>query len=114
MPDENAPIAGGVANLEPAMGIAALPSVTLLGFGLRPQPATPHWFCTKSARGRADSQVSTGHLRGFDSPHRALTRKAPVAGGLTYLEPAMGIEPITTGLQGRCSTIEPLWRVGIW
>ena len=27
------------------------------------------------------------------------------------MEPEMGIEPITTGLQGRCSTIEPLWRV---
>ena len=26
----------------------------------------------------------------------------------------MGIEPITTGLQGRCSTIEPRWRVETW
>ncbi len=30
---------------------------------------------------------------------------------VSAVEPAMGIEPITTGLQGRCSTIEPRWRV---
>ena len=38
------------------------------------------------------------------------TKTPPWLGALAHLEPVMGIEPITTGLQGRCSTIEPHWR----
>ena len=46
-------------------------------------------------------------LAGSDSPYY---ENAPLRGRLAILEPVMGIEPITTGLQGRCSTIEPHWR----
>ena len=84
--------------MEPAMGIAALPPATLMGFA----PLTPR---------RATGATRP---RGFDSPQHALTRNAPMTGGAADLEPAMGIEPITTGLQGRCSTIEPRWRVMLY
>ena len=82
--------------MEPAMGIAGLPPAALIGLvAMLLGPRRP---------------TGASSPRGFDSPQRAQPRKTPLEGGLVYMEPAMGIEPITAGLQGRCSTIEPLWH----
>ena len=61
---------------------------------------------------RKASETATGawRPRGFDSLQPYEQKSLPLWGGIINMEPEMGIEPITTGLQGRCSTIEPLWR----
>ena len=80
------------------MGIAALPAATLIGFGpCGPQPLTAHWAVKPS---RVRFHASRPHMK-----------TPPLLGAQVSMEPAMGIEPITTGLQGRCSTIEPRWHV---
>ena len=64
------PVAGGVAYMEPAMGIAALPAATLLGFVaslLTPRKAT-----------------GLSRPTGFDSPQRALTREKPPLPGASH------------------------------
>ena len=64
--------------MEPEMGIAAPPAAALMGFGLRPQPATPHWG------------VAT--LR-FDSSAVGLTKKLPDVESWINVVPPAGVEP---------------------
>ena len=79
--------------MERVTGIAALPSATLIGFGLRPQPATGQ-FWKKPSRGRSGSWVSTGHPLRVRFPEASPDMKrAPWLGLLRIMERVTGIEP---------------------
>ena len=98
----SAPAGGAPAYLEPAMGIAAPPC------GRRSTAARLAALRPARARGHVPPSRVRFPATG---PHM---ESAPAGGAPACLEPAMGIEPITTGLQGRCSTIEPRWHGRTW
>ena len=94
--NKNAPVAGG------ARSPGASDGNRRVAFG-----NAQRLRATRSARQRP---LDAAALAGSIPYDVTKTKTPPWLGALAHLEPVMGIEPITTGLQGRCSTIEPHWR----